>query len=149
MDAARIIQDHACPVYAWTQPSPELWLNTLFSDMTGWSLDIDPYVVDHELAGRTSLEVENLSFQLLHVPGHSPDSVCFYDVSSAHCFCGDTVFAEGIGRSDFPGGNHELLVSGIREKLLTLADNVSLLPGHGPRTSVGAERQNNPFLRGT
>jgi glyoxylase-like metal-dependent hydrolase (beta-lactamase superfamily II) len=146
MDAARVVADHACPVYAWTQPSPALWLSTLFSEMTGWTLEVPPYRVDHELAGRSHVEAAGIAFDLIHVPGHSPDSVCFHHVASAHCFCGDTVFASGIGRSDFPGGDGELLIAGIQEKLLALPEHVALLPGHGPPTTVGAETRENPFL---
>jgi len=153
MDAARIVEDHGCPVYAWTQPTPDLWLNRMFSQMTGWALEIPPYAVTHELGGPGNaagggVAVAGTTLQVLHVPGHSPDSVCFYHQPSAQCFCGDTVFAQGIGRTDFPGGSEALLIAGIREKLFTLPGATTLLPGHGGLTTVGAEMIENPFLQG-
>jgi glyoxylase-like metal-dependent hydrolase (beta-lactamase superfamily II) len=151
MDAARIATEHTCPVVAWTQPNPDLWLNRMFSQMTGWPLEIAPYVVTHELggAGRGTGEavlVAGTSFRILHVPGHSPDSVCFHHQPSGLCFCGDTVFAQGVGRTDFPGGSTDLLLAGIREKLLSLPGDTVLLPGHGGVTTVDDEKTGNPFL---
>ena len=151
MDAARIMADHGCPVVAWSQPTPELWLNRLVSQMAGWELEIAPYVVTHELGGPGRgcgevLEMVGESFRVLHVPGHSPDSVCFYQEASGRCFCGDTVFAGGIGRTDFPGGDAAGLLAGIREKLFSLPGDTVLLPGHGGLTTVADERTGNPFF---
>ena len=151
MDAARLVADHGCPVVAWSQPTPEWWLNRLVSQMAGWELEIAPYVVTHELGGPGRgcgevLEVAGESFRVLHVPGHSPDSVCFYQAASARCFCGDTVFAGGIGRTDFPGGNAAGLLAGIRENLFSLPGDTVLLPGHGGLTTVADERTGNPFF---
>jgi hydroxyacylglutathione hydrolase len=148
MDAARVKADFNCPIYAWAEPSPELWLNRQFSSMTGWSLEVPDYAVDHLLAGLPSLAVAGIEFSLLHVPGHSPDSVCFLDAGSGDCFCGDTIFREGIGRTDFPGGSHRQLLEGICKKLMTLPGEVKLLPGHGPETTVAHEANSNLFLRG-
>ena len=151
MDAAKIAADHGCPVVAWTQPTTDLWLNRMFSDLTGWALEIEPYEVTRVLEGPgrgcgETVEAAGVSFRLLHVPGHSPDSVCFHHEASANCFCGDTVFAAGIGRTDFPGGSAGQLVAGIREKLFTLPPATVLLPGHGGTTTVEDERSGNPFL---
>jgi glyoxylase-like metal-dependent hydrolase (beta-lactamase superfamily II) len=151
MDAARIVADHGCPVVAWTQPTTDLWLNRMFSQMTGWELEIAPYVVTQELGGAghgdgDTVTLAGESFQILHVPGHSPDSVCFYHASSGHCFCGDTVFAQGVGRTDFPGGSADQLLAGIREKIFALPGETVLLPGHGGITTVADEKAGNPFL---
>ncbi|MFN0129512.1 MAG: MBL fold metallo-hydrolase [Verrucomicrobiales bacterium] len=151
MDVARIVSDHGCPVVAWTQPSPELWLNRLFSSFTGWELEVAPYSVTTALGGPGRGEGESVtllgeSFQILHVPGHSPDSICFYHAASSQCYCGDTVFAQGVGRTDFPGGDTRQLLDGIRSKLFSLPDNTVLLPGHGDVTTVGDEKTGNPFL---
>ncbi len=147
MDAARIAREHGCGIHAWTQPTPDLWLNKLFSGMTGWALDIEPYTVTHELRGTERLELGTLDFTLLHVPGHSPDSVCFYHAPTGVCFAGDTLFEGGVGRTDFPGGGAELLYGGIREKLYTLPHSTRILPGHGGETTVGVEKESNPFVR--
>ena len=147
MDAARVKNDHACEIYAWSAPSPDLWLNQLFSSFTGWSLEVADYPIDHLIENKSQLSVAGFDFELLHVPGHSPDSVCFFHPASQRCFCGDTVFKEGIGRTDFPGGSHPQLVTGIRQRIFSLPDTVALLPGHGPATTVGAEKRGNPFLQ--
>lgn len=152
MDAARLAADHGCPIYAWAEPSPDLWLNRMFSQLTGWELEIAPYEVAHVLGGPEKgagemLRVAGMDFRLWHVPGHSPDSVCFYQEASGRCFCGDTVFAGGIGRTDFPGGSEALLARGIREKLYTLPAATVLLPGHGGPTTVAEEKSANPFVR--
>jgi len=89
------------------------------------------------LVGRSSLGV-------LHTPGHSPGSVCF--LSGHFLLSGDTLFFEGVGRTDLPGGSSRQLEESIRTKILTLADNLVVLPGHGPHTTIGQERSDNPFL---
>ncbi|MDR3349944.1 MAG: MBL fold metallo-hydrolase [Acidaminococcales bacterium] len=91
------------------------------------------------------IEVAGLSFEVMATPGHTPGGCCFKcgDV----VFCGDTIFCESIGRTDFPGGSYSQLLQSIKSKILTLADGVKLLPGHGPATEVGWERRMNPFLQ--
>ncbi len=150
MDAARIAEEHGCPVYAWTQPSPALWLNELFSQATGWRLEVAPYRVTHELQSAEPLlppVIAGVEFRLFHVPGHATDSVCFYHEASGACFCGDTLFAGGVGRTDLPGGSARQLADGIRRHLYTLPDATVLLPGHGPHTTVGTEKTDNPYVR--
>ena len=86
--------------------------------------------------------------QVILAPGHSPGSVCFYSEKDGWIIGGDVLFAGSIGRTDLPGGHHETLLKSIREKLLPLPDIVTVHPGHGPATTIGAERQSNPFLTG-
>lgn len=90
------------------------------------------------------VEIGSFHFRILHVPGHSSGgcAVVMEDV----CFCGDIIFAGSIGRTDLPGGDGRALVSGIRQKLLSLPDSTVLCPGHGGRTTVGREKKMNPFL---
>ncbi len=83
--------------------------------------------------------------RILHTPGHSEGGVCF--VTDAGVFCGDTVFAGSIGRTDLPGGSYRQLIESIKAKILTMDDSTRLYPGHGAETTVGAERRENPFLR--
>lgn len=80
--------------------------------------------------------------RVLHTPGHSPGSVCF--LGEGFLLSGDTLFYEGVGRTDLPGGSARQLEESIRTKILTLPDGLDVLPGHGPRTTVGQERNNNP-----
>ncbi|HXE71389.1 MAG TPA: MBL fold metallo-hydrolase [Candidatus Nitrosotenuis sp.] len=86
-----------------------------------------------------------LTFRVLHTPGHSPGGVTL--VIGDHAFVGDAIFAGSIGRTDLPGGDLEVLLRSIKEKILTLGDQVILHPGHGPATTVGEERRSNPFLQ--
>ena len=98
-----------------------------------------------ELSGDEKLSVGELSLQVIHTPGHSPGGICLY-VNDC-LLVGDTLFAGSIGRTDLPGGDHHLLISGIKEKLLPLPDATRVCPGHGPMTTIGEEKQHNPFLR--
>jgi hydroxyacylglutathione hydrolase len=86
-----------------------------------------------------------------HTPGHSPGQVCLQigqdDEPAEHLFVGDTLFAGSIGRTDLPGGDHETLIRSVRDVLFPLGDRCTVHPGHGPTTTIGEERRNNPFLR--
>ena len=86
----------------------------------------------------------NLKFEVIHTPGHTPGGLCFL-VENA-LFSGDTLFANSIGRTDLPGGNYKKLLTSIYNKLFPLDDNIRVYPGHGPVTTIGNERQSNPFL---
>lgn len=88
----------------------------------------------------------NTTLQLIFVPGHSPAHLCFYDEGSGFVIGGDVLFRHSIGRTDFPGGNHDLLIKNIEEKFFTLPDHTTVYPGHGPETSVGHEKEYNPFF---
>jgi len=91
------------------------------------------------------VEAAGEKFEIFETPGHTPGGVCLK--MGEYCFCGDTIFAESIGRTDFPGGSYDTLLRSIRDKILTMDDDVKLLPGHGPTTTVGWERKRNPFLQ--
>jgi hydroxyacylglutathione hydrolase len=94
-----------------------------------------------------AVSVGKLNFEILHVPGHSPGSICFYHKESAQIISGDALFYGSIGRTDLPGGNHMQLIQSIKSKLLTLEDSVAVFSGHGPKTTIGNERKHNPFLQ--
>ncbi len=104
-----------------------------------------------ELADAQSLELAGLTFVVDHTPGHTEGSVTFRtpyaaeDVSQV-MFSGDLLFAGSIGRTDLPGGDHPTMLRSLRDKVLTLADDIVVLPGHGEQTSIGRERATNPFL---
>ena len=83
-----------------------------------------------------------------YAPGHSPGHVMFFCEPLGVLFCGDVIFREGIGRTDLKDGDRMTLLKSIREQVLTLPDETRLLPGHGPESTVGHEREHNPFLRG-
>ena len=94
------------------------------------------------------IALAGLALQVLDLPGHSPGSIGLYDPQAKSVYCGDTLFAGSIGRTDFPGASGELLLESIRTKLMTLPDETKVWPGHGPVTSIGVERRTNPFLNG-
>jgi hydroxyacylglutathione hydrolase len=93
------------------------------------------------------VEVGDLTFDLLHCPGHSPGSVAFINAAQGLAIVGDVLFAGSIGRTDLPGGDHRQLLRSIRDKLLPLDDDVTVLSGHGPITTIGRERATNPFIQ--
>jgi glyoxylase-like metal-dependent hydrolase (beta-lactamase superfamily II) len=87
-----------------------------------------------------------LTGNILHTPGHTEGSVCLYLPAQSLLLAGDTLFAGSVGRTDLPGGNTQKLLRSIHDRLLTLPDEVTVIPGHGPTTTIGAERDSNPFL---
>jgi hydroxyacylglutathione hydrolase len=93
------------------------------------------------------IAVTGLSGSILHTPGHTQGSVCLYLPDHTLLLAGDTLFAGSVGRTDLPGGDTRQLITSIHERLLTLPDEVVVIPGHGNRTSIGAERESNPFLQ--
>jgi hydroxyacylglutathione hydrolase len=90
-------------------------------------------------------QVGTYSLSIIHTPGHSAGGVCLYAPGAV--FTGDTLFAGSVGRTDFPGGSHELLVEGVRKKIFPLGEGLRIYPGHGPESTIGRERQTNPFFR--
>lgn len=99
---------------------------------------------DVQLKEGDTIKVGNLELKVLHTPGHTPGGICL--VVEGMIFSGDTLFEGSVGRSDFPGGSHEQLISSIKTKLMPYPDETKVYTGHGPSTSIGFERSNNPFL---
>lgn len=95
-----------------------------------------------------TLELEGSRWTILHTPGHSPGGVTLYHAPSKVAIVGDTLFFGSVGRSDFPGSDPRTLAASIREKLYRLPDETTIYPGHGPASSIGAEKRTNPFVRG-
>lgn len=93
-----------------------------------------------------AITLGNESLEILLTPGHSPGSICFYSEPSKFIVSGDVLFRSGIGRTDLPGGNFDTLIESIRKKLFTLPDDVVVYSGHGPETTIGDEKNSNPFL---
>lgn len=116
----------------------------LIHPMDAGGLGVPP---DGHLHDGQKIQVGKYTLSVLHTPGHSPGGVCFFTPGAV--FTGDTLFAGSVGRSDFPGGDHNRLVSGIFKRILPLGDDVRVYPGHGPASTVGIERTTNPFLRVT
>lgn len=106
-----------------------------------------PVTPDRWLEEGDTVTVGELTFSLLHCPGHSPGSVVFVNAAERFALVGDVLFKGSVGRTDLPGGSHEALIRSITDKLLPLGDDVAFICGHGPTSSIGEERQTNPFLR--
>lgn len=103
---------------------------------------------DKTVADGDTLEAAGMTFEVREIPGHSPGHVVFiYRSEPVHVFGGDVLFRDSIGNPDFPGGDLELLLAGIRAKLFTLPDDAIVFPGHGPTTTVGREKVSNPYLK--
>lgn len=102
---------------------------------------------DRWLEEGDEVDVAGHLFRVFHCPGHAPGHVVFYNENARFAHVGDVLFNGSIGRTDLPGGDHETLILSIKEKLLPLGDEVSFVCGHGPGSTIGNERQNNPFLK--
>lgn len=101
---------------------------------------------DRWLEDGDTVEVGEHELQVIHAPGHTPGHVVFYAAEAGLAVVGDVLFRGSIGRTDFPGGNHQDLLDSIREKLFPLGDDVGFIPGHGPASTFGDERRHNPFV---
>ncbi len=105
-----------------------------------------PPKADRLLEDGDVISVGEMEFTVIHTPGHTPGGICL--LGEGALFSGDTLFYSSVGRSDIPtsGGNHQQLIESIKNKLLVLEDGIKVYPGHGPETTIGAERRGNPFL---
>ncbi len=103
--------------------------------------------IDQPLADGDSVGVGSLSANVIHTPGHTEGSVCLYFPANQKLIAGDTLFAGSIGRTDLPGGSFQKIISSLQDRVLALPDDTAVVPGHGPLTTIGEERESNPFLR--
>ena len=146
--AAGLAESFGCPIWAFAQYDKDLTLEDFFRGLEGTGFEIAPYRVGRILEQEIGdgLDILGCQIDLLHIPGHSPDSICFVMEGEDIVFGGDVLFRSGIGRTDFPGGDTDLLLDGIREKLFSLNETTAVLPGHGMATTIGRERRENTFL---
>lgn len=108
-------------------------------------------MADRLLKDGDTLTIGRHSFEIIHTPGHTPGGICLYsknqeDENPPVLFSGDSLFKEGIGRTDFPGCNQEVLIRSIKERLFVLEEKTIVYPGHGPSTTIAEEKRNNPFV---
>ena len=103
---------------------------------------------DRWLSEGDTVQMAGASFDVVYAPGHTPGSLVFVNTAGRFAFMGDVLFQGSVGRTDFPYGDPDLLLRSIREKVVPLGDDLAFLPGHGPASTIGEERANNPFLRG-
>lgn len=135
------------PIYIHADAAPMLAQAVQSAAFFGLTLPAPP-PADHMLADGDVVSVGRLSLDVLYTPGHAPGHLCFYLKEHNVIFDGDVLFQQSIGRTDLPGGDYATLLQSIRTRLLPLPDDTHVLSGHGPATTIGQERQGNPFLNG-
>jgi hydroxyacylglutathione hydrolase len=118
-------------------------VRAMFGSTPPGSYDV-PEVI-HDLSHGQILDLAGFSFEVRHTPGHTPGHCCFLLADQGLLFSGDQLFAGSVGRTDLPRGSWDDLISSMREQVMTLDDEVVVLPGHGPETTIGRERATNPF----
>ena len=110
-------------------------------------LTFKPVKIDNSISGGRKLELLGVEMEIRHVPGHCPGNILVYVESASAAIVGDAIFAGSIGRYDLPGGDFKVLEKSIREQIYSLPDDTTIYPGHGPNTTVAAEKSSNPFVR--
>jgi glyoxylase-like metal-dependent hydrolase (beta-lactamase superfamily II) len=132
----------------WIHPAEAEHLGDPWRNLSAFmGSEVTAQPAEASLGDGQSLSLGPLSFEIRHTPGHSPGGISLYQAESRLALVGDTLFAGGIGRSDFPESDPATLQASIRQRLLSLPDEVTVYPGHGPPTTIGRERQSNPFLQ--
>lgn len=136
------------PIYQQL-PNQPAWIGIPKSQWTelGFDYELPPQVDAHWSDGQI-YKVGELTFQVIHCPGHTPGHVVLFEPSERKVFVGDCLFAGSIGRTDLPGGSTEQLMDSLFKKILPLGDDVEVYSGHGPVTTIGKEKKTNPFLTG-
>lgn len=140
---AELLRATGAPLLVHELDAPMLYTSKFdFSALLG--LKREPAQPTRLLREGDTVEVGTLSFQVLHTPGHTPGGMCL--LGHGVLFSGDTLFHLGVGRTDLPGGDMETLMHSLEQVLMSLPDDLVVYPGHGPQTTIGYERRNNPFL---
>ena len=131
-------------------PGDQFWIDGLpqQSSMFGFPAAL-PFTPTRGLHDGDTVQIGQESLQVRHTPGHTPGHVVFYAPQIQRCFVGDVLFAGSIGRTDFPQGDHQQLIDSITQRLWPMGNDTIFIPGHGPESSFGRERQSNPFVGGT
>src|SRR5690242_16190969 len=145
-DLALIKREFGCQIGCHPLTAPMISDREFFRSF-GFQLEIEPAKPDFFIEATPSRDFLGANFEVFEVPGHCPGSLCFFSRTDKLLIGGDVLFAGSIGRGDLPGGDIDLLIEGISQKLFPLGDDVTVLSGHGPPTTIGRERLTNPFLR--
>ena len=125
--------------------------DSFWKNASGWAANFglnqdDLLAPDAYLKDGDEIKFGHSSLNVLYTPGHADGSICFYNKTDSYVIVGDVLFHTSIGRTDLPTGNYDVLKQSIMEKLFTLPDETVVYPGHGPKTTIGFEKENNPFL---
>jgi hydroxyacylglutathione hydrolase len=126
----------------------DLALLTMLDVQAVWVGMADPgrVEIDQSVGSADTIKAGSLSAHVLHTPGHTEGSICLYFPAENKLIAGDTLFAGSIGRTDLPGGSFDKIIRSLHQTVLALPDDTVVVPGHGPLTTIGEERQSNPFL---
>lgn len=132
-------------------PEEDFWLSQISEQIKrfGMHMEAENVVPDRWLSDGDTVELGGNVFEVIFTPGHTPGHVVFYNKDSKLAFVGDVLFKGSIGRTDFPRGDHPTLIKSITEKLWPLGNDITFVPGHGPLSTFGQERQSNPFVGDT
>ncbi len=148
--AAEIVRETGARVLAHKADRALFERPEIMAAFLGEDLKLEPVAVDDWLEGSERFTALGTSVEVRHVPGHCPGNVLFYlpGVGNGVALVGDALFAGSVGRTDLPGGDFAMLERAIRSQIYTMPDTTVVLPGHGPPTTVGAERAGNPYVSG-
>ena len=118
-----------------------------YAPQMGFRYDVSP-IGETFLNDGDKIQLDNDELEVVLAPGHSPAHICFYSAAQKFLIGGDVLFRNSIGRTDLPGGDHQQLLDSIKQRLYTLPDDTIVYPGHGPSTTIGFEKNSNPFIQG-
>lgn len=138
---------YGAPVLATKEDEPLGQRVKQQAQMFGIPEKVDDVVIDKYLKDGDIIKIGDGELKVIAVPGHSPGSIALYDEADGFVIAGDALFQGSIGRTDLPGGNHQQLISSIKNRLLTLPPSTIVYSGHGPSTTIAAESRHNPFLK--
>lgn len=145
--SATLSKYFSVPIYG-PQKEDAFWIENLAEQNAMFYIGECPdFTPDYWLEEGDKVTCGNITFDVLHCPGHTPGHIIFVNHADKLISMGDVLFKGGVGRSDFPRGNHQDLISSIKNKVLPLGDDYQFIPGHGPMSNLGFERKTNPFLQ--
>ena len=143
---AELARRHQLPIIG-PHEGDQFWIDGLAEQGRMFSFAAaEPFVPTRWLHDGDTVQVGQCVLDVRHCPGHTPGHVVFHSPQAQRAFVGDVLFAGSIGRTDFPGGNHEQLIASIRQRLWPMGDETVFIPGHGPESTFGQERKTNPFV---
>jgi glyoxylase-like metal-dependent hydrolase (beta-lactamase superfamily II) len=128
------------------QKADQFWIDLIPSQCRQFGFEGEAFVPDKWLSHGDAVKLGNLTFDVIHCPGHTPGHVVFVEPKQRFAAVGDVIFQGSIGRSDFPKSNPQDLLNSIRKRLFPLGDDIRFIPGHGPMSTFGEERKTNPFV---
>ena len=147
-DAAKVVRATGAKVLAHEADKALLETPKVMSAFLDGSIKLEPLKVDHWVKQGERFNALGLEVEVRHVPGHCAGNVLFYFAKDGVAFVGDALFQGSVGRTDLPGGSREVLAKSITTQIYTLPDETVVYAGHGDETTVGVEKQTNPFVRG-